>query len=158
MRNLTVKQSKFLNLILEGKTQFEAYKEVYSSKLKPDTIKVKASKLFNSEKIQIEYKKALSKAQDKAIYTRVQATEDLKYLIEESKADIHKFGIKQSNVLGLTKGIEQMTAILGLSVIDNKKIEIEKEKLEISKSKLQKDNDNLQKENAQLLRKVIYDE
>ena len=158
MNKLTTKESSFLNYILEGKTQAEAYKLSYNCTGKDSSIRVRASNLFNKDKIQAEYKKALSSLQKESLYTREQAIKDLTYLIEKSKDDIAENGIKQANVLGLTKAIEQVSNIMCLSDIEVNKLKIEEEKLNIAKSKLKQDNDDLQKENASLLRKLVTGE
>lgn len=158
-KKLTQKQAQFLNCILAGDTQIIAYRKVYSTKRsKEQTVKINASKLFNSEIIQSEYNKHLKSLSKKALYTREQAIEDLKLVIEAGKADLEKKGLKYTNVLAITRATEQLSTLLFINEIDDKKLELEKQKLEFAKSKLHKDNDNLQKENAKLLRELVADE
>ena len=153
---MTKKQSEFLRLILEGKNQLEAYRSSYDTKAKDSSLRVKASKLFNSSKIQEEYQKSIIRLQNKALYTREQAVKDLTFLIDKSKADIEKAGIKQANVLGLCKAIEQVSNILCLSDIETKKLSLEQDKLELAKSKITKDNEDLVNENRALLKEVVH--
>lgn len=155
IKKLTKKQSEFLRLILEGKNQLEAYRNSYDTKGKDSSLRVKASKLFNSEKIQEEYQKSIIRLQNKALYTREQAVRDLTFLIDKSKEDIESAGIKQANVLGLCKAIEQVSNILCLSDIETKKLSLEQDKLEFAKSKIKKDNENLEKEKITLLGELI---
>lgn len=155
-KKMTPKQAEFLNCILAGDTQVVAYKKVYSTKSSNEqTVKTNASKLFNSDVIQEHYKKHIKELSQKALYTREQAIEDLKLVIDAGKKDLSKNGLKYANILAITKATEQLTTLLFVNEIDNKKLEIEKERLEIAKSKLKKDNDTLQQDNANLLRGLV---
>lgn len=155
-KKLTPKQAEFLNCILAGDTQVVAYKKVYSTKsTNEQTVKTNASKLFNSEVIQEHYKTHIETLSQKALYTREQAIEDLKLVIDAGKKDLLKKGLKFTNVLAITKATEQLSTLLFVNQIDSQKLELEKEKLELAKSKLQKDNNNLQLENANLLREIV---
>lgn len=155
-KKLTPKQAQFLNCILDGDTQINAYKKVYSTKNSSEqTIKINANQLFKHETIQMYYKEALKELTQKSLYTREQAINDLKLVINAGKQDLKEKGLKYTNILAITKSIEQLSSLLFISEVDNKKLELETDKLELAKSKLQKDNNNLQKENASLLRDLV---
>lgn len=64
---LNAKQEKFINNIVSGMSQRQAYKDAYQVSYSDEAIDSKASTLFNSEKVQIRYKELIEKAQDKAI-------------------------------------------------------------------------------------------
>ncbi|MGL4452184.1 MAG: hypothetical protein ACRCX8_19615 [Sarcina sp.] len=157
MKKLSNKESKFLRFILEGKSQIEAYKLTYSVKKKAtdNAIRVEACRVFKRDHVQAEYHKAIQKLQDKALYSKEQAIKDLIFLVEMSKKDINKRGINQSGVLGMTKAIEQITAIYGYNYIDMQKVRLEEAKLDFAKSKVAKDNEDLESENRKLLKDLI---
>lgn len=67
---LTPKQEKFIQNIVSGMSQREAYKNSYNAKnMADDTIDNKACKLFNSDKIRARYQELMKRLENKAIMT-----------------------------------------------------------------------------------------
>ena len=66
---LNVKQEKFIQGIINGLSQRQAYKEAYQVNYADEAIDVKACELFNTDKVQVRYKELLKEIQDKAIMT-----------------------------------------------------------------------------------------
>lgn len=67
---LTPKQEKFIQNIISGMSQREAYKNSYNAKnMANDTIDNKACKLFNSGKIRARYQELMKRLENKAIMT-----------------------------------------------------------------------------------------
>lgn len=64
---LNIKQEKFIQNIVNGMSQREAYKNAYNAKYKDNVIDIRACELFNSSKIQVRYKELLAQLEDKAI-------------------------------------------------------------------------------------------
>lgn len=64
---LNVKQEKFIQNIINGMSQRQAYKNAYNAKYKDEDIDSKASNLFNSDKVQARYKELMGKLEDEAI-------------------------------------------------------------------------------------------
>lgn len=64
---LNVKQEKFIQNIINGMSQRQAYKDAYNAKYKDEDIDSKASNLFNSDKVQARYKELMGKLEDEAI-------------------------------------------------------------------------------------------
>lgn len=64
---LTIKQEKFIQNIVKGMSQREAYKNAYSAKYKDEVIDVRACELFNSSKVQVRYKELLNELKDETI-------------------------------------------------------------------------------------------
>ena len=56
---LNVKQEKFIQNIINGMSQRQAYKDAYNANYSDKSIDEKASTLFNSEKVQERYKELL---------------------------------------------------------------------------------------------------
>ena len=65
--NLTPKQEKFIQNVVSGMTQRQAYKEAFQVDYDDNAIDSNASTLFNSAKIQQRYKELMEKLEDKAI-------------------------------------------------------------------------------------------
>ena len=66
---LNVQQEKFIQGIINGLSQRQAYKEAYSPDYDDNSIDINASKLFNSTKVQLRYKELLQELQDNSIMT-----------------------------------------------------------------------------------------
>lgn len=67
---LTPKQERFIQNIVSGMSQREAYKNSYNAEnMQDESIDVKACELFNDGKVQLRYKELMSKLEDKAIMT-----------------------------------------------------------------------------------------
>ena len=64
---LNVKQEKFIQNIINGMSQRQAYKDAYNANYSDKSIDEKASTLFNSEKVQERYKELMGKLEDEAI-------------------------------------------------------------------------------------------
>ena len=87
---LNVKQEQFVQNLIKGMSQREAYKAAYNAKYKDEAIDSKASTLFNSDKVQERYKELLNEVKDESIMT---AKERMKWLTEVVKG-IQKEGVK----------------------------------------------------------------
>ena len=80
LNELTPKQEKFIQNIVSGMSQREAYKDAYNAEnMKVETIDAEACKLFNNHKISTRYRELLEELKDKAIMT---AQERMKWLTE----------------------------------------------------------------------------
>ena len=82
---LRPKQEKFIQNIIKGMSQRQAYKDAYKAKYSVKSIDEKASTLFNSEKVQERYRELLKKADDESIMS---AIERKKWLTQVIKGDI----------------------------------------------------------------------
>ena len=66
--NLTPKQEKFIQNIVSGMTQRQAYKEAFNPPNTSDeAIDVDACRLFNNPKVNLRYRELMDKLEDKAI-------------------------------------------------------------------------------------------
>lgn len=79
---LNIKQEKFIQNIIKGMSQREAYKDAYNAKYKDKAIDEKACVLFNSEKVQKRYKELKEQLEDETIMS---AKERMKWLTEVVK-------------------------------------------------------------------------
>lgn len=90
---LTLKQEKYVQELIKGHSQRQAYKKVYSCKnMTNKSIDEKASRLFNQVKVRSRYKelknKVINKSEEEAI---LQATDIIKELKEIAFNDIGNY-------------------------------------------------------------------
>ena len=76
---LNAKQEKFIQNIVKGMSQREAYKDAYKVNYKDEAIDSKACALFNSDKVQNRYKELMSKLEDESIMS---AKDRMKWLTD----------------------------------------------------------------------------
>lgn len=84
---LNAKQEKFINNIVSGMSQRQAYKDAYQVSYSDEAIDSKACTLFNSEKVQIRYKELIEKAQDKAIMSAIERKKWLTEVIQNIQCE-----------------------------------------------------------------------
>jgi len=93
---LTKPQEVFIQELLKGNTQRQAYLKAYPSKKKwkENSIDAAASTLFKNEKVRKRYEQLLNsmreKEQEKTMWTREQSIEALKYVIEVNRKDMER--------------------------------------------------------------------
>ena len=84
---LTAKQEKFVQNLIKGMSQREAYKNSYNaSNMKDETIDSNACRLFADSKISARYNELIKEAEDKAIMTAKQRKIWLTELIRSPNA------------------------------------------------------------------------
>ena len=82
--SLTTKQEIFIQRLLEGNTQAEAYRFAYNCEnMKDKTIIEKASKLMAQSNIRARYEELLEEHKQKALWNRSKAEEKLMWLLDK---------------------------------------------------------------------------
>lgn len=84
---LNAKQEKFINNIVSGMSQRQAYKDAYQVNYNEDAIDNNASKLFNKDEVQARYKELIEKAQDKAIMSAIERKKWLTEVIQNIQCE-----------------------------------------------------------------------
>ncbi len=102
---LTPKQEKFVQELVKGKSQRQAYKAAYdASKMKDSTIDRRASELFGNSEVKARYNELIQTGSKKALWTRERAINELVEMLDDSKDDKNYAGrynaIKELNTLG----------------------------------------------------------
>ena len=70
---LTPKQEKFIQNIVKGMSQRQAYKDAYNAEnMKDETIDSEASILFNDQKISERYKELIQQLEDETLMTAIE--------------------------------------------------------------------------------------
>lgn len=115
------KHEKFIQNIVKGMTQTEAYKEAFGANYDDNAIKINANKLFNSSKVQERYKELLGKLEDKTIMSAKERMEWLTKVIngdikEESKYwDDHQMIVyeKDADISTKIKAVDTLNKMSG---------------------------------------------
>lgn len=81
--NLTPKQEKFIQNIVSGMSQRQAYKDAFDADYDDDAIDSNASTMFNSAKVQQRYKELIGKLEDEAIMTALEKRRMLKEMASD---------------------------------------------------------------------------
>lgn len=87
---LTTKQEKFVQGLVSGLSQRQAYIQAgYKvENIKEASIDQMASKLLSNAKVLSRYQKLIGEHKNKALFTREQAVNELKWLLKQSKHSI----------------------------------------------------------------------
>lgn len=103
---LTIKREKFVQNLVNGMSQREAYKNSFdASKMKNETIDNKASKLFNTDEIRARYEELIKQLEDETIMS---TKERMKWLSRVVNGEIkEKIPMVVTDKKGNSKTIEQ---------------------------------------------------
>ncbi len=144
MDKLTPKQELFVQGIISGLSQRQAYRQAFSTskKWKDSTVDVKASELLQNGKVLVRYRELLKQFSNMSLWSREQAFNEYEWLKNKARASIENEGIRQANsnaFLSALEGMNNMT-FHDLELIDEKlKLEIEKLKTQIGEDNEQDD-------------------
>lgn len=108
------KDERFAQLVAAGKSQSDAYREVYRTTASDETVWAKASAKAGKVRIRIEQlrEKAVAKSEPGAIATIQEMQEGLTKLLRDSIAEGDKDGaVKISTLLGKWQGAEAAAKI-----------------------------------------------
>ena len=129
--SLTPKQEKFIQGIVSGLSQREAYKQAYNtSRMKEETIDVKASELFNDGKVTVRYKALMKEHKDKALWTREKSVNDLIMIKEKAWMSISEKGMNQTNSNAFINAVKELNELELRDRLNEKKIEVDIKKKE----------------------------
>lgn len=134
--SLTVKQEIFVQRLIEGDTQTDAYRFAYNcDNMKDATISNNAYKLMQNNEISTRYKELLEEHKQKALWTRGKAEKELMWLLEKSKEDIEYKGLKQANSSAMMNSIKELNVLSDVYANTKKDVDIEyiKAKIELLK-------------------------
>ena len=119
--SLTTKQEIFVQRLIEGYSQREAYKFAYNcEKMKDTTIDVEASKLLSNPKVSIRYEELKNELKQKMFYTVEKANNDLEWIKLKAKEDIEYRGIKQANATTYLGAVKQQIDLNGITIKEAK--------------------------------------
>lgn len=130
MSRLTPKQEKFVQGLIAGLSQRQSYYKAYpnSKTWKPETVDSKASVLFKDSKVLERYNELMDEHKAKALWTREDAVNTLKWLISRSVSSIdsEEFDggyVRQGTSGALISAIQELNKLEGLYPADRQEIE-----------------------------------
>ncbi len=119
--SLTTKQELFVQSLIQGYSQREAYKMAYEAdNMKDETIDSKASILFKTEKVRARYEELKNELKEKAFYTVEKANDDLNWIKNKAKEDIEYRGLKQANSNAYLNAVKQQIDLNGITIKEAK--------------------------------------
>ncbi|WP_294156834.1 hypothetical protein [uncultured Clostridium sp.] len=119
--SLTTKQEIFVQRLIEGYSQREAYKFAYeASNMKNETIDKRASELFSKGEIKGRYEELKNELKQKMFYTVEKANDDLEWIKLKAKEDIECRGIKQANATTYLGAVKQQIDLNGITIKEAK--------------------------------------
>ncbi len=120
--SLTIKQEIFIQRLIEGYSQREAYKFAYNCEnMKDATIDNNAYKLMQNNEIITRYEELLNELKEKAFYTVEKANNDLNWIKEKAKEDIECRGLKQANANAYINAVKEQISLNGITIKEAKK-------------------------------------
>lgn len=116
MSRLTAKQEKYVQGLVSGLSQRQAYIEAYpnSKKWKPKNVDSKASGLLKQDKVLARYNELIEEHKQKALWTREKASEHLIWLVKQSIISIkeHDGGyVRQGTSSALLGAIRELNEL-----------------------------------------------
>lgn len=89
MSELTPKQEKFIQNIVSGMSQRQAYKDAYDAdNMEDKTIDEAASRLYNDSKVNARYQELMEELKDEAIMTAIEKRRMLKEMATNTENSI----------------------------------------------------------------------
>lgn len=126
---LTTKQEKYVQGLVAGLSQREAYKQAgYATEGKSDnTIDANASRLFKNSKVLTRYNELIEEHKTKALWTREEAINKLKWLMSkaESSIEIQDEGyVRQGTSTAFVNTVQELNKLEGLYPSEKQEIEL----------------------------------
>jgi hypothetical protein len=121
---LTVKQEKFVNGLIAGLSQREAYRQAYDAgNMKEGTIARRAFDLSINPRIRARYEQAMEQVKQEAVWTRQRSEKELLWMLEQAKEDLQDNGFRQANSTAFVNAIRELNEIAVVYPMREKQIE-----------------------------------
>lgn len=154
MSKLTTKQELFVQQLVAGQSQRQAYRKAYPSakKWKDNVVDNKASELLKNGEVSVRYRELLKQFSNMALWSREQAFNEYEWLKNQAKEDIKLQGVRQANSNAFVNALEGMNkmAVVGDELV-NEKLQQE---IEVLKSKVTKMDETNESKVAEYLNKL----
>ena len=112
MDKLTPKQELFVQGIISGLSQRQAYRQAYKAeKMSDEAVDVKASRIFKEAKVRLRYRELLKEFSNMALWSREQAFNEYEWLKNKARASIENEGIRQANSNAFLSALDGMNNI-----------------------------------------------
>ena len=136
MDKLTPKQELFVQGIISGLSQRQAYRQAYPSakKWRDNVVDNKASELLKNGEVLVRYRELLKQFSNMSLWSREQAFNEYEWLKNKARASIENDGIRQANSNAFLSALDGMNnmAFHDLELTDKKlRLEIENLKAQL---------------------------
>lgn len=141
MVKLTPKQEIFVQGIISGLSQRQAYRKAYKAeKMSDETVDVRASKLLKEYKVSIRYRELLKQFSNMSLWSREQAFNEFEWLKNKARESIEKDGVRQANSNAFISALDGMNnmAWRDLELLDEKL----RADIEANKAKIEQDSED----------------
>ena len=110
MDKLTPKQELFVQGIISGLSQRQAYRQAYPSakKWRDNVVDNKASELLKSGEVLVRYRELLKQFSNMSLWSREQAFNEYEWLKNKARASIENDGIRQANSNAFLSALDGM--------------------------------------------------
>ena len=147
MDKLTPKQELFVQGIISGLSQRQAYRKAYKAeKMSDEAVDVKASRIFKEAKIRLRYRELLKQFSNMSLWSREQAFNEYEWLKNKARASIERDGVRQANSNAFLSALDGMNSMTwkDLKLTDEKiRQEIELLKIKIESNQGSKSDTSL---------------
>ena len=135
MDKLTPKQELFVQGIISGLSQRQAYRQAYPSakKWRDNVVDNKASELLKNGEVLVRYRELLKQFSNMSLWSREQAFNEYEWLKNKARASIENEGIRQANSNAFLSALDGMNNM----VFHDLELADEKLRLEIDNLKAQ---------------------
>lgn len=109
MDKLTPKQELFVQGIISGLSQRQAYRQAYKAeKMSDAVVDNKASAIFNKGEVRVRYRELLKQFSNMSLWSREQAFNEYEWLKNKARASIENEGIRQANSNAFLSALDGM--------------------------------------------------
>lgn len=131
MDKLTPKQEMFVQGIISGLSQRQAYRQAYrAEKMSDETVDKKASLLFNKGEVRGRYRELLKQFSNMSLWSREQAFNEYEWLKNKARASIEQEGVRQANSNAFLAALDGMNNMAFRDMeLEDRKLLLEIEKL-----------------------------
>ena len=147
MDKLTPKQELFVQGIISGLSQRQAYRQAYKAeKMSDETVDSKASELLKNGKVTVRYRELLKQFSNMSLWSREQAFNEYEWLKNKARASIERDGVRQANSNAFLSALDGMNSMTwkDLKLTDDKiRQEIELLKIKIESNQGSKSDTSL---------------
>nr|DAP43963.1 MAG TPA: Terminase small subunit [Caudoviricetes sp.] len=142
MDKITPKQELFVQGIISGLSQRQAYRQAYPSAVKwrDKVVDNKASELLKNGEVLVRYRELLKQFSNMSLWSREQAFNEYEWLKNKARSSIENDGVRQANSNAF------LSALDGMNNMAWKDFELTDEKIrqeiELLKLKIEKNQDS----------------
>ena len=143
MDKLTPKQELFVQGIISGLSQRQAYRQAYPSakKWRDNVVDNKASELLKNGEVLVRYRELLKQFSNMSLWSREQAFNEYEWLKNKARASIENDGIRQANSNAFLSALEGMNNMAWKDFeLTDEKI---RQEIELLKIKIESNQDSM---------------